>query len=168
VADKINYPYKDHSAEAVTHKVAGSQAPELLWQSIQKNTPGITWFLTAQEFRTLMLYDLHSILTHGHTKSLKPDHMRNPITGNRFHRVGERGDLSVGVRWFIFDLETPDQIGMRVRFQPVTKEDHSERESTREHIVEAEKEVEKMPFLSLPEPPQERQRGNGRVPEQGQ
>ena len=162
-------PYPDRSPNAALAKVEDYGVPKLLWDFIHQNNPGVTWYVSFREFRALMLYDMHSILTAGYVKSLKDDHLKNPNTGNKYHRLGEVGGFVVGVRFFIFDKEQWDcGPGFRVRFELATNEGQNECEATRAKIDTAVKEVEAMPFLNIPEPPSERQRGGDRVPEQGQ
>ena len=90
-----------------------------LWDHLMKWFSEMDWQVTAEEFRAIVLVDVFRHLK-GEGDTKEPSKIRNPSTGNVFHRLAIRNDIVGGVRlWHNHDLE----FGFRFRLAKMTDDD---------------------------------------------
>lgn len=92
-----------------------------LWEFLQE-TFEMDWQVSGEEFRAIILTDVYRHLMHeGDTKH--PTKLKNPSTGNVFHRLATRGDIVGGVRiWSEGSLSL--RFGYRFRLAGMAGDDH--------------------------------------------
>ncbi|ATS92327.1 hypothetical protein DLP05_136 [Stenotrophomonas phage vB_SmaS_DLP_5] len=105
-------------AMELVHKSAMGLA---LWNYLQQKFGEMDWQVVAEEFRAIILVDVYRHLNgEGDTKT--PQKIRNPVTGNVFHRLAIKGDIVGGVRiWHNGGLN----FGFRFRLAGMDKDDHT-------------------------------------------
>ncbi|QIN95297.1 hypothetical protein DLP3_134 [Stenotrophomonas phage vB_SmaS_DLP_3] len=134
-------------AMAIIHKSAMGLA---LWNYLQGKFGEMDWQVVAEEFRAIILMDTYRHLNgEGDTKN--PQKLRNPATGNVFHRLAIKGDIVGGVRiWHNHGLN----FGFRFRLAGMDKDDHQSvpliaRKKAEDSIKLAKELVQK---FNIPEP----------------
>lgn len=91
---------------------------------MKKYFPGTEWLLNEEEFCAIFYTDFYCHLKgHGSTKS--PNMLRNPCTGNKFHRMVLGGNNMVGgIRYWV--EEGYRQIWFRFRWEEQIEEEEEE------------------------------------------
>lgn len=111
--DKAIPEDKGEFVKVMTLLVHG-QFAEQLWGALQENFSSLDWMLSADEFRALVLVDIYSHLTgQGDSKSEKK--IKNPKTGNVFHRLAIKDDIVTGIRFWVGGWGNNMTIGFRFR-----------------------------------------------------
>jgi len=91
---------------------------------INKHCPGMEWLMSAQDFEDLLLADFYRFL-HGQGAVETQKRLKNPKTGNVFHRVAliEAHKMVGGVRVWLTNLDDEAiHIGFRFRLEAQTTE----------------------------------------------
>lgn len=123
-----------------------AQLPAYMMRTIEKQTPGWEWLLSTDEFADLIMVDFYRLL-HGNATQETQQRLRNPNTGNWFHRITllEDDGLVGGVRVWC-DGYTAEQIvvGFRFRIQGLDEEATKTRQKARAHAEALVEEVEEV------------------------
>lgn len=121
----------------------------------------VEWLISADEFNTLFLVDMYRHLNNqGDTKA--DSKLQNPITGNVIHRLGLRGDLVGGIRFWVAENNNAlglytgySNVGWRFRLERLTLENEEPiRVRAREIIEESQMMIEMVldSFMAVAEP----------------
>lgn len=118
---------------------------------IVKNCPDMEWLMSPEQFEQLLLVDYHRLLKGGTTQETK-FRLKNPSTGNLFHRCSlvPDSDMVGGVRVWVADIgawSTEEgggtQLGFRFRLESLYGEsEHKKvRQKAAEQVIENEAEM---------------------------
>lgn len=108
-----------------------------IYRSLVKKFPGLVWIVTPEEFSAIFMVDCYRHLQ-GEGDSRSPSKIKNPYTGNYFHRVAVKDDLVLGIRYWC-DPYGPDEtiLGFRFRIQKLDEDEEETRRRTRDEAIEA-------------------------------
>ncbi len=141
------------------------QVGSQIWEKLQQHFAKCEWLVSEEEFVALFLNDVYRWLKGGKS-SKSPKMLRNPQTGNRFHRVALHGDIVGGVRfWAGWGIGNGHDLGFRFRLEKLAKKEEEEtRRTIRESAVEAVQAVEEMIVeLAISEPQTETETEKAKV-----
>jgi hypothetical protein len=131
--------------EALYH----SNAAALVLEWYQGKFPDCEWILSPEEFAKLMFVDVYRNMK-GLEPSTSKAKLRNPKTGNVFHRVAMRDGIIGGIRWWFSDYGAGEngvgssEIQMRFRWEGLEGEEGNARTAARQKIEEAAVEFEEL------------------------
>lgn len=116
---QLGMPSQGHDIAKLMAAIHHGAIGLALWDHLMKWFSEMDWQVTPEEFRAIILVDVFRHLNgEGDTKD--PSKIRNPSTGNLFHRLATRNDIVGGVRlWHEHDL----QFGFRFRLAKMTDDD---------------------------------------------
>lgn len=132
--------------------MAHSQTGQMLWDVLQETFTGCEWLLTGEEFEQLMLVD---VWRHMNDKgdSASKGKIKNPRTGNVFHRLMLRDHMVGGIRFWVSDFTDAMSIGFRFRVAVIDETQSDARVGARQKVAEAQAEYPEMvELLGLSEP----------------
>jgi len=90
-----------------------------VYRTILKYCPDMEWLMSVDDFQNLLMVDFYRML-HGQGAVETPKRLKNPKTGNVFHRVTlvEKSSIVGGIRvWLTPEDETSCTIGWRFRLE---------------------------------------------------
>lgn len=111
-----------------------------VYRTIVKYCPDMEWLMSVDDFQSLLMVDFYRLL-HGQSTLETQKRLKNPKTGNVFHRVSlvESVGIVGGVRvWLMPEGSDTSQIGWRFRLE----EQMSEAVNIRAKAVELAKSLE--------------------------
>ena len=113
-----------------------------IYRTIQKHCNPMEWLMTLEEFDNLLMVDFYRLLQSKPTHET-PKRLRNPKTGNWFHRVALAEDVQIvgGVRVWLIDQGTSTNIGWRFRLESMNTEAPTIRGQAIELVQSLEAEV---------------------------
>lgn len=105
------------------HQNAGKK----VWNLLHKYFDMMEWLVSEEEFTALMLQDVYGHLQgQGSTKS--PKMLKNPVTGNVFHRMALVSDIVGGIRYWTHGYQ---EICFRFRLERQMEEEDKTRNTIR-------------------------------------
>lgn len=119
--------------------------PSVIQRVILKNCPGMEWLMSNDDFESLLLVDYYRLL-HGNSTMETKYRLKNPHTGNLFHRISlvPEHDMVGGIRVWIFPMTEEDlQIGFRFRLETLKGESEytSARKKAQQQALEVNDEM---------------------------
>jgi hypothetical protein len=102
---------------------------------MNKHCPGMEWIISPEDFENLLLLDSHR-LAHGQETLETKARLRNPSTGNYFHRVTILEDKNIvgGVRVWLDPVSDGTQVGFRYRLERIIPEGEETQEEAAQRI----------------------------------
>jgi hypothetical protein len=102
---------------------------------MNKHCPGMEWIISPEDFENLLLLDCHR-LAHGQETLETKARLRNPSTGNYFHRVTILEDKNIvgGVRVWLEPVFGGTQVGFRYRLERIIPEGEETQEEAAQRI----------------------------------
>lgn len=113
IANGINVPESaDNPRKALAAAVALGVVPKMR-EFLSEQCPSLEWLLGDTEFQDLLYVD-YSRMLHGEGAVSTPNSLKNPATGNVFHRVAlcEEHSLVAGIRVWVTDLSFMHENGL--------------------------------------------------------
>ena len=115
-----------------------------VFRHLFKKFPDMVWLLSAEEFSNVFMVDCYNHLL-GRQDSRSPGKLRNPNTGNKFHRLGLIGTMVCGIRFWCDNYSGDETcLGWRFRIQSQDEAEEETRRRTREKVTEAEELMEEL------------------------
>lgn len=127
-----------------------------IYRSLHKKFKDLVWIISPDEFNAIFLVDCYNHM-HSKSDSRSPGKIKNPHTGNYFHRVAVIGDLVCGVRfWCDPYTEGETMLGFRFRIQGLDEAEDETRRRSRGEAIEAVEAMEQLEtyMMDVAEPPQ--------------
>lgn len=133
--------------------IVHGKMPEQLWDMYFDLFPEVEWLLNGEEFKVLTLLDIYRHLM-GQGDSHSEKKLKNPATGNVFHRLCLRGKFVGGIRfWTHNHYEERTVVGWRFRWEKQDEAEETTRIKTRNKVDVAIEEWEAIQIkLDIPEP----------------
>ena len=109
---------------------------------INKHCPHMEWLISGDEFNDLLMVDFYRLLQGMSTLETK-QRLKNPSTGNYFHRITLMEEEMVvgGVRVWLIPYGEQTSIGFRFRLEGITEEVAKVRQKARQKAVATEQEI---------------------------
>lgn len=118
IAKAETMPLGVDSARPLMAALQEAQVGYKIMSMLARRLPGMEWLMDAESLHSLLMVDCYRLL-HGQGTSDTPKRLRNPRTGNRFHRIAlmESESIVGGIRvwltagygqvsfWFRFRIE---------------------------------------------------------------
>lgn len=133
------YHCKEVTLRGVLKGMIETNVPTKLWSFLQHRFHNCEWLLSAHEFFAIMIQDVHGWLG-GNGSSVTPKMLKNPATGNIFHRIALFGNIVCGIRFWAED----GKVYYRFRLEEQKEEDNKTRSTTRIHAEKALKALEQL------------------------
>lgn len=127
-----------------------------IWRNLQAKFGKMEWLLDGDTFSKLFLVDVDRNLQ-GLPTSDSPDRIKNPATGNLFHRIALLPPYIGGVRFWAVEIGGETCIGYRFRIvkQLTDEEEANVREEARVRAAQVEVDINSVyeTILEIAEPP---------------
>lgn len=154
-------PVPFHEAKLLLKYFDKAKIGGTIWRQLYAMFPETEWLLDSDEFHKLIMADLARFLA-GLGPLETPHKLRNPVTGNRFHRMSLFKENVGGCRFWL-EPSAGERVlfGFRFRFRwesiKSADEEENVREDARERIRIAAEEYVKVEntIMDVAEPPQE-------------
>jgi hypothetical protein len=154
VAFSATLPLGDSKAVIAILEKAGVASN--IYRHLNKKFEGLTWLLEPAEFDAVFMVDCYNHLR-GKSDSRSPNKLKNPMTGNYFHRIALKDDLVCGIRFWCDKGWGDDEVhfGFRFRIQRLDEEEEDTRRRTRDEALEAVEQLEQVHdfIFEMEEPP---------------
>lgn len=152
-------PLPFHAAKTILKAFDKAKIGGVLWRMFYAKFPDTEWLMDSDEFHKLLMADCARFLA-GMGPLETPHKLRNPVTGNRFHRMALFKEMVGGCRFWLEPSMGDNVIfGYRFRWEALTSADEEEnvREDARERIRLAAEEYVKVEntIMEVAEPPAE-------------
>lgn len=152
-------PIPFHEAKTLLKVLDKAKIGGTLWRRFYSMFPETEWLLDSDEFHKLLMADMARFLA-GLGPLETPHKLRNPVTGNRFHRMALFKENVGGCRfWLEPTMGERTMFGFRFRWESLKSADEEEnvREDARERIRIAAEEYQKVEntIMDVAEPPQD-------------
>lgn len=128
-----------HDAGDVLKAAYHAKLGAMVWEFYHEKFGKLQWELPQEEFEALIFTDLYRHL-HGDGDTQNPKKLKNPVTGNVFHRVAKLQDIAGGVRLWLAD----DKICLRFRLAEAGDDHEQEVKKTRVKSINALAEQQKI------------------------
>lgn len=123
-----------------------------MW-SFNKQLTDVDWVISPSDFMMLYMTDLIRALN-GLPPSASEDKLKNPSTGNVFHRIGFKGDYVIGFRVLWEGFGSNRQLGIRYRIEKLDEAKETTTERIRERIKISTEEYNSVSHqIDIAEPP---------------
>lgn len=151
-------PIDFNNKAAVMSLLSTANYQDFVWKAVQSRFGNMEWLLEEVSFKNLLMVDMSRKLA-GLCTSETPDRIKNPSTGNLFHRIALLNPYIGAIRFWTEEAGY-GQTNIGFRFRIVTQKDSDEEENVREsarrltEVVEEQAE-EVTQYLECCEPPLE-------------
>jgi hypothetical protein len=141
--------------KALMSKLVYANYGPWLFDALQEQFMGCEWLVSSEEFTKILLVDWWLSLS-GEAVTTSPAMLKNPHTGNVFHRLAIKdGALVCGIRFWA-SVGLGAYLGFRFRVESMQEAEDSVRASARQKVTQAEDVFEPlMEELSIGEPTEE-------------
>ena len=143
-ADSVGTAWIDpHDPRFSFRNIRDSKATSRIWNKVTAMFGDMEFLLDYEQFRDMLLLDF-SLLAEGKPTHRTHDRLKNPTTGNRFHRIALSPPFVGGIRvWFDMPYQS-SKVHLFFRFRLETpQENHDKiRAKAAEKIKEVELEME--------------------------
>ncbi len=130
-------PYGMDDTQKLMAVVMQSDIAAFMFRVVEKNCPGMEWLLPPEAFDQLIKADLYNLMT-GKATNVTKYRLKNPNTGNYFHRITlwEEHNIVGGIRIWLSPIG-PGQcsLGFRFRLEDMesSKSDLTTAQKARQH-----------------------------------
>lgn len=156
---------KDMGDDEALKTLYYGQVGRTIWSLLQDKFGACEFILSRTEFVNLFLVDAVRHLK-GQGDSYSPKKLKNPNTGNVFHRIAFLEDIMGGIRFWCDRHHGGIEVGFRFRIEK-KKDEETQRLKTRQVVDAAQIEVQEIiKQIEIAEPPSslERQKITERIP----
>lgn len=98
------------------HNIRDSKAIQKMWNQVNSMFGDMEFMVDYDQFRDMLLLDF-SLLAEGKPTHRSHDRLRNPVTGNRFHRIALSTPFVGGIRVWFDRPHTPRNCWLYYRFR---------------------------------------------------
>lgn len=150
-------PYTKKEAPIILTRLEKKKVAEGIWGSLQDRFGSMEWLITGEGFKNLFFVDISRHLK-GVGDSPSAHKLKNPETGNRFHRIALIGNLVGGVRFWAKGTDSSHvHVGYRFRIEKQNENEEKTRDRAMREQEEIKQEaIEIMAELDLKEPSKEK------------
>jgi hypothetical protein len=144
IARAASVPLPFSNPRLIMKTLVTQNFPGYVYRTIIKYCPDMEWLMGVDDFSNLLLVDFYRLL-HGQGTMETQKRLKNPKTGNVFHRITllEAAGIVGGVRvWLMPDDSTNINIGWRFRLEDQVSESINIRQKAIELAKSLEPEVE--------------------------
>lgn len=127
----------------ILHLLESKNVGSYIFRHLSKRFSKLTWILTPEEFTAVFLVDCYRHMN-GESDSRSPKKIKNPNTGNVFHRVAVVDDIVCGIRFWCDPCGDETILGWRFRITKMDEAEEETRRRTRELSVEAVEQMDEL------------------------
>lgn len=118
---------KSHVVREVMKGLIEEEIPHKVWSFLHSRFGKCEWLLDEKEFSAIMLQDVYGHLI-GLGSTLTDQMLKNPATGNIFHRIALFENIVCGIRYWVWDDR---KVHFRFRLEEQLEEENKVRSTIR-------------------------------------
>lgn len=161
ICSQNTIPFSRSQWKEVMACFAKAKYGQSLFRALNRKFDNTEWLVSGEEFSSIFMTDLYRHLNNI-GDSISETKLKNPSTGNVFHRIAIRDNLVGGIRFWVEDAHSGVGLGndlrlsWRFRIQALVsnKEEEEVRIRSRDIVAEAESMLEMVldSFMEINEP----------------
>ena len=126
------YDLDSDESRKIMKELLNDEVGYKIWDILHANFGACEWLVDKEEFNAIFMQDVYGHIQ-GKGSSISPKMLKNPTTGNKFHRIALIGDIVGGVRYWMYH----DSVWFRFRLEAQKESEEKTRKTIKNTAEEA-------------------------------